>query len=233
MFDLLIWLRETDSTQEFLRRANLPCGTVVVADRQKRGKGRKGRRWESQEGGLYFSFVLCEEDFREFLQIPLVVGLAVSEFLESLGLRTMVKWPNDVYARGRKLSGVLVEKMRNRIIVGVGLNVNQRSFPGDLSESATSVYMLTGRETDRKDVLLRLLDHLNRLLNIYRSEGFDPLKERLEDRLLFKGEEVLVVNDRTEVGVLEGIDERGFLLLRTADGLKKYSVGEVSLRLSR
>ncbi|RLJ71231.1 BirA family biotin operon repressor/biotin-[acetyl-CoA-carboxylase] ligase [Hydrogenivirga caldilitoris] len=233
MFPYLVWLRETDSTQRRLKEGNYPCGTVFVADRQKEGKGRKGRRWESQEGGLYFSFVLCEEDFRDYAQLPLIVGFSVSEYLDSLGIRTAIKWPNDVYSRGRKISGVLVEKSSNKIVVGIGLNVNQDSFPKELENSAISMKLASGKEYDRKRVLTSLLDFLSKNLNDYREKGFTAFKERIEDKLLFKEEEVVILGEEPVVGILVGIDDNGHLLLQTSEGLKSIAAGDLSLRLYR
>jgi len=118
---------------------------VAVADRQKKGKGRKGRRWESQEGGLYFSFVLSEEDFSDLLQIPLVVGLGVSETLNREGVGTVLKWPNDVFAKGKKIAGVLAERTGGRVIVGVGLNVNQKSFGEEIAHGGIHTLQKTHR----------------------------------------------------------------------------------------
>ena len=230
MFELLVWLRETDSTQKRLKEGDFPCGTVFVADIQKEGKGRKGRRWESQEGGLYFSFVLCGEDFSKPFQIPLLAGLAISDLLDSLGIRTAVKWPNDVYVGGKKIAGILAELVRDRIIVGIGLNVNQRSFPQELEDRATSLYLVTGREWDRKEVLLGVLEKLEEYLSEYREKGFGEFRRRIDEKLLFKGEEVVIISEKPTAGILEGIDEEGFLILRTSEGLTKITAGDVSLR---
>ena len=231
MFEFMVWLRETDSTQKRLREGNYPCGTVFAADRQKEGKGRKGRRWESQEGGLYFSFVLCEEDFRDYLSLPLVIGLAVVRFLEDTGIRTGIKWPNDVYLKGKKVAGILVEKIGKRIIVGIGLNANQKDFPQGLKDSATSLYLETGKVYDRRDILSGLLRGIAEALDTYKREGFKAFKREIEDRLIFKGEEVIVLSEEPVVGIMLGIDDRGYLLLQTAEGVKSISAGDVSLRL--
>jgi len=231
MLAYLVWLRETDSTQRRLKEGDFPCGTIFVADRQKEGKGRMGRRWESQEGGLYFSFVLCEEEFSKPFQIPLVVGISLSEFLDTLGLKTALKWPNDVYSKGRKIAGILAERSAGRVIVGIGLNVNQEGFPKELENRATSMYLVTGRRWDRRDVLLGFLGKLEEDLEDYRREGFERFRGRIEDKLLFVGEEVVVLGERPEVGVLLGIDEEGALLLQTSEGIKKVMAGDVSLRL--
>ena len=230
MFELLVWLRETDSTQKRLKEGSFPCGTVFVADMQKEGKGRKGRRWESREGGLYFSFVLCGEAFSKPFQIPLLAGLSISDFLNSLGIRTAVKWPNDVYVCGRKVAGILAELVKDRIIVGVGLNVNQRSFPRDLEDRATSIYLTTGKSWNRKEILLGVLEKLEEYLRDYKEEGFESFREKIEERLLFRGEEVVVLSEKPIAGILEGIDEDGFLILRTSEGFVRITAGDVSLR---
>ncbi|HIQ31218.1 MAG TPA: biotin--[acetyl-CoA-carboxylase] ligase [Aquifex aeolicus] len=230
MFPYLIWLKEVDSTQRRLKESSLPYGTVFVADVQKEGKGRKGRRWESQAGGLYISFVLWEGNFKHHVQIPLVVGLAVAKCIEDLGFSPSIKWPNDVYVAGRKLSGVLVEKSRERIVVGVGINVNQESFPGELGDKATSLYILTKKYYDRREVLLAFLKHAENLLEKYAREGFPPFLKEIKDRLMFLGCHVIVSSEKPITGVLEGIDREGFLLLRTSQGMERVIAGDVSLR---
>ena len=231
MFDFLIWKREADSTQEVLKRSDLPCGSVVVADRQKKGKGRKGRRWESQEGGLYFSFVLCEEDFSDYLQIPLVLGLFMSNFLKDAGIDAYIKWPNDIYAKGKKIAGILVEKSGRRIVAGVGLNVNQTKFPKDIEDIATSMRSITGIEYDRKDVLRGVLSVFSEGLSVFSKKGFKAFRDKVEERLLFKGEEVVILGEEEKAGVLLGIDKEGFLLLQTHKGVVRIVAGDLSLRL--
>ncbi len=231
MFTCMVWLRETDSTQEVLKKGDFPYGTVVVADLQKKGKGRKGRRWESQEGGLYFSFVLSAKNFREVMQVPLVAGLSVSEALNSFGIPTFLKWPNDVYLKGRKVSGILTEKVGEKIVVGIGVNVNQKEFPETVKDTAISLRQVLGRDLDRVSVLTAILGRLEKNLILFSKEGFLPFKERIEEKLIFKGEEVVLLSERPEVGILLGIDERGFLLLRTSEGVKRITSGEISLRL--
>ncbi len=232
MFECLLWLRETDSTQLRLKEWSPPWGTVVVADKQKRGRGRKGRRWESQEGGLYFSFVLNAEDFREVLQLPLVVGFSISNFLDSVGIETAIKWPNDVYAQGRKIAGVLAERSGNKVVVGIGLNVNQEAFPDHIRDRATSMKLVRGSPFDRRDVLFGLLSFLKRNILLYQREGFYPFLKPIRKKLLFVGSEVVVLSEEQVTGTLEGIDDKGFLLLRTPEGYKRITAGDVSLRPS-
>ncbi len=234
MFKFLIWLKEVDSTQTKLKEGNFPNGTVFVADLQKGGKGRKGRRWESREGGLYFSFVLSAADFKESSQLPLVVGLAVSQALEEEGLKTFIKWPNDVYVRGKKIAGVLVERSKDRVIVGIGVNLNQREFNTEIKNTAISLYQITGTEVNRIYFLSKLLNIIDKHLRHFSLKGFSPFfKGKIEEKLLFKGEEVIAISDKPQVGILLGIDVEGFLILKTASGYLKVNTGDISLRLYR
>jgi BirA family biotin operon repressor/biotin-[acetyl-CoA-carboxylase] ligase len=231
MFSALVWLDEVDSTQEVLKRGSFPPGTVVVANRQKGGKGRKGRRWESQEGGLYFSFVLEEKIFRELRGYPLVVGLGMKKAIEDLGLKPAIKWPNDIYLGGRKVCGILVEKRGELLYTGVGLNVNQEGFEGELSSLATSLRIVLGAELDLADVLLRVLKGITEELTVFSASGFAPLREEIRPSLLYLGEEVILSDEgKTIAGILKDIGDDGSLILQTAEGIKSFLAGDLTLR---
>ncbi len=230
LFEALIWLEDVDSTQEVLKKGNFESGTVVVANRQKKGKGRKGRRWESQEGGLYFSFVLSEEIFRNIMGFPLAVALGVKRFLSSQGFSPAIKWPNDVYVEGKKCCGVLVERTGGWLISGVGLNVNQEEFR-HIGEVAVSMRMVSGEIYDRRDVLIGILKEISEVLEGFAKEGFGSFADEVESCLLFRGQEVVVTDGQSALaGILEGIDGEGGLLLETGNGRKRILAGDVSLR---
>jgi BirA family biotin operon repressor/biotin-[acetyl-CoA-carboxylase] ligase len=226
--DFMLWLEETGSTQNVLKEFSFPYRTVVVANRQREGRGRFGRKWHSQEGGLYFSFLLRAEDFKELLPLPLVVGYGVLLQIERKGFKPMLKWVNDVYISGKKVCGVLVERSKEKIVVGVGINLNQKEFPSDLM--ATSLYMLRNEVFEKRDFLLETLETLNRVLEEFKRFGFEKFRSTIRQRLMFLGEEVVVYSREPVVGIFEDIDQEGSLLLRTAQGLLKFNAGEVSLR---
>jgi len=230
LFSTLLWLKETDSTQQRLKEWDAPYGSVIVADRQTEGRGRRGRSWLSQEGGLYFSFLLRPKDFPQLLSLPLLLGLSVAEALEELGFSPAVKWPNDLYLGGRKVCGILCELSGSKLVVGVGLNVNQDSFPPSLP--ATSLRLEKGREFDRREVLLLLLKFLKEGLEEFREKGFSPFKGEVERRLLYLGEEVRLLGEEEVRGTVAGVSERGGLLLLTEEGLKEFLTGDLSLRPS-
>ncbi|WP_333784602.1 biotin--[acetyl-CoA-carboxylase] ligase [Thermocrinis sp.] len=224
----MLWFDEVSSTQDILKGGRFPFGTVVVANRQSKGRGRFGRVWYSQEGGLYLSLLLSATEFNEILPLPLVVGYSMLLMLEKEGFSPMLKWVNDVYIKGKKVCGVLVERSMDRLIVGIGVNLNQRELPAHLN--AVSLYMLSSRTSDKRAFLLDFLDIFNKVLEEYIKSGFKSFKDRIKEKLLFFGQEVVVQSDTATAGIFEDIDWDGGLLLRTADGIVKFTAGEVSLR---
>jgi BirA family biotin operon repressor/biotin-[acetyl-CoA-carboxylase] ligase len=165
----------TEAAREAARGA--PEGLCVVAREQTEGRGRQQRRWVSPAGaGLYFSIVLRPQlEMRAWPLITLMASLAVADALsESCGLSVDIKWPNDIYAGGRKLCGILAETVETNngraCILGIGINLNDRAFPSDLSSIATSVEALTGSAPD--------VEHLLRALTRAISERYRMLQER-------------------------------------------------------
>lgn len=227
MFKSLLWLSEVTSTQAILKEGRLRPWTLVVSNKQTSGRGRLGRVWYSIEGGLYLSFSLSA-GFKDERSSPLVVANAVADYLKSLGFMPAIKWVNDVYLQGKKVCGVLVEKLREQLIVGIGINLNQESFPQDLE--AVSLKMILGKTFEKVDFLLGLMDHLQKNLERLMREGFSTFRKSIEDRLLFKGAEVILYTPEPVVGILEGLEEDGSLMLLTQEGLKSFQVGELTLR---
>jgi BirA family biotin operon repressor/biotin-[acetyl-CoA-carboxylase] ligase len=221
-----VLLRErTASTMEdalALARQGYPGGTTVVADYQEAGRGRlPERRWQSAPGeNLLFTQLFRGVLVGEPQKLPLLVGLAVARALESeFGLHPEIKWPNDVLCP-LKIAGVLCEAVSEAsglvLLAGVGLNCNQREFPG--APAATSLALQLGRPVDRLRVLERILSEIRTALE-------DPgWMEALLGRLHRLGQEVVVEgvpgNDGsgTLQGVLEGLEEDGALRLRGARG---------------
>lgn len=227
MLKSLLWLEEISSTQDFVKEKQLPVGMVVVANRQTSGRGRLGRSWHSPEGGLYFSLSL-PVGTRDERTLPLVAAQSVAHYLKELGFMPAIKWVNDVYVGGKKVCGVLIERLRERIVLGVGINLNQESFPEGLD--AVSLRMLSGKTYHRVDFLLELLTYLEEDLQRLQREGFGGFRKDIEERLLFKESEVILYTPEPIVGILQGIGEDGSLLLRTQEGLKAFSVGDITLR---
>ncbi|HID65498.1 MAG TPA: biotin--[acetyl-CoA-carboxylase] ligase [Aquificaceae bacterium] len=232
MFTTLLWLKETDSTQNRLKEWNVKYGTVIVADYQSQGRGRLGRKWISQEGGLYFSFLEDPNNFPSLIEIPLVVGYSIATSLEKLtGVSFSLKWPNDIYYRNKKLSGILCELYKNKLVVGIGINVNQEKVPEEIKDRATTLRLITGKEWNRREVLLKILENIEKDLDLFRKRGFKAFKEKVEKKLSFIGKEVKVIGGEKEIrGKFIGISSRGGALILTDEGLREFLSGDLSLR---
>jgi BirA family biotin operon repressor/biotin-[acetyl-CoA-carboxylase] ligase len=199
-------------------------GTVVVADEQLRGEGRHGSYWHSPLGGLWFSLILdCPAGRRSTFIYPLVAATAVTEVLvRDYDCIAELSWPNDVVVEGRKICGVMCRtkagvKSPPYAILGVGVNLNNREFPLQLRENATSLSLATGLEEAPLDFLRKLLPLLDCLFNLARSDQ-SLLVARLQESLPYLGSLVRLRGLQGERVVrLEGIDELGRLLVR-ADG---------------
>jgi BirA family biotin operon repressor/biotin-[acetyl-CoA-carboxylase] ligase len=173
----VVWLETTGSTMADaaqLAAAGCPDGTVVVAEEQTAGEGRQGRRWHSEKGaGLYVSIVLRPVlPAESLLTLALALGLAAREaILEATGISCELKWPNDLLAGGRKCAGILAQRTPEAVIAGIGINVNQESFPAELGGRATSLRMQSGRVESREDLLVNLLLSADKHMKLLHEEG--------------------------------------------------------------
>ena len=190
-------------------------GTAVTAERQSAGRGRNpGSRWRSQGGAnLLLTLMLRQErTAAEPSTVPLRVGCALAEVAAARGLSAAIKWPNDLLVGGRKLAGVLCAATRGWLLIGVGMNGNQRSFPPDAGD-ATSLALCLGRSIDRARLEGDVLAAMHRLLDA------DDWLDRLRGRLAGVGGPARVERDGDAMtGVLLGVDRHGALRLRTASG---------------
>jgi BirA family biotin operon repressor/biotin-[acetyl-CoA-carboxylase] ligase len=219
--------RVTDSTNERARELadrGALHGTLVTADEQESGRGRQGRVWSAPPGtAVLMSLILRDLDERHAL-LPLVAAVAVCEACE--GARPVtpaVKWPNDVWIDGKKVSGILIEgrPQAGWAVLGVGVNVTTDAFPDDLAEIATSL-RLAGVETTPAQVLDALLASLNEWLDA----PHDAVLAAWRERDALKGERVRWSGGE---GVAAGIDDSGALLVETDDGRVTLDAGEVHL----
>jgi BirA family transcriptional regulator, biotin operon repressor / biotin---[acetyl-CoA-carboxylase] ligase len=160
------FVERTASTQRLLGEDD-PEGAVVVADEQTEGRGRLGRRWLAPAGTSLLLSVLLRPEVDPALlpELSLVAGRACADAVaEVAGVATEVKFPNDVLVQGRKVAGILAEASEGRVVLGVGVNVSQApgELPAEARTPATSLFLETGRDIDRAELLVALLDHLER-----------------------------------------------------------------------
>lgn len=229
-----------DSTNSVLmRRASegAPSGTVLVADRQSAGRGRRGRSWiATPESGLLFSVLWrFNRSLAGLSGLSLAVGVAVVEALEGLGARGVgVKWPNDVLFADAKLAGILVELASNargtQAILGIGLNLQKPV--GDLPQPVCGLDTIMPTPPDRHVILARILSVLAEVLDRFDAGGFAALQTRWQQHHAWQGRPVVIFSDgKNEIrGKCLGTDEDGALLLETSQGTQRFLSGEISLR---
>jgi BirA family biotin operon repressor/biotin-[acetyl-CoA-carboxylase] ligase len=215
-------------------------GTIYLADEQTGGRGRGAHSWHSAPGsGLYVSILLRPRLApADILWVSLAAGLAVQQAIrEVTSLAVDLRWPNDLLLSGRKLGGILTElnaevtRVRHAVI-GVGLNVHQAAFPPELALLATSLTIETGQEWSRQDLLVALLRNVDREISRLTTENLDTVTADIRERLAagsswIKGKQVVVTESDTFAGITDGLDTRGFLRVRTGDGVRTVLSGGV------
>jgi len=216
-----------------------PEGSVFLAEEQLSGRGRGTRSWHSaRSSGIYCSVILRPAlPPSDALIFSLAAGLAVRAAVAEVAPQLLadLKWPNDLLLGGKKFCGILTEmnaeatRVRH-LVVGIGINVNQAKFPAELREIATSLRMETGTEWSRVELCSALLKSLDRE---YRglsegTNGRSAIMGRFEESSSSaRGKKVTVEENGGLTGVTEGLDERGFLRIRTAEGTKTVVSGTV------
>lgn len=239
-----VYFDATDSTNVQAKRlaeAHAPHGTLVVSDRQDGGKGRRGRSWASPSGvGIWMSLILRPEIAPSSASmLTLAAALAVREGIqEETGLSPLIKWPNDLVLNGKKICGILTEMSTELmeiqyVITGIGINVNQREFPPEIRDTATSLSLEAGRSFRRSSLIAAILKAFEKDYAAFLKTGdLSLLLEEYNACLVNRGKEVCILDPSGEYrAVAEGIDESGSLLVTLPDGTRREIIsGEVSVR---
>jgi BirA family transcriptional regulator, biotin operon repressor / biotin---[acetyl-CoA-carboxylase] ligase len=219
--------------------AGAPEGTVFLAEEQTAGRGRGANTWLSvRSAGIYCSVILRPSlPPSEVLALTLAAGLAIYSAVERMGefAKLDLKWPNDLLLDGKKFCGILTEMSAEatrvrHIVVGIGLNVNHRSFPPDLQEQATSLRLVTGTEWSRVELTAALLKSLDREYRglLEGATGRQSILRRFSERSSFvRGKQVRIDDNGGFQGITEGLDAQGFLQVRTEQGLRTVLSGTV------
>lgn len=236
----LRYVSSTESTNDDARaaiEAAAPNGHVIIADAQTRGRGSRGRAWSSPSStDLYLSIVdRVAVALPELPPLTLAIGLAVADTVDAVLAqqqrpRALVKWPNDVWIDGHKCAGILVEASSGAagleaLVIGIGLNVNRRSFDADLGQP-TSLLLASGRqdEFDRTSILGTLLANTERWVDRFVNEGAAHMAAALTPRLALRGQRASCDG---VVGIVSGVARSGALLLETANGKREIIAGRL------
>jgi BirA family biotin operon repressor/biotin-[acetyl-CoA-carboxylase] ligase len=240
---LLQVVPEVASTNTDLLRhatAGAPSGTVLAAELQTAGRGRRGRSWQSPLGSsLTFSLLWRFEQGASVLSgLSLVVGIACARALEASGASGVtLKWPNDLQVAGRKLGGILIELQGDALgpsaaVIGIGINVR---LPGEfverLDQPAVDLHRAGGGD-DRNLLLAALLRELADCIDGFASQGFAPFEQEYRARHALQGADVDIAmpDGSTVSGTVEGTNLDGSLRVATGRGLRSFHGGEVSVR---
>lgn len=246
----IVCCQVTDSTNLRVKQLGdegAPTGTLVVAEEQTAGRGRRGRSWDSSAGtGIFMSILLRPEVAPDKASmLTLVMACSVAEGLkqslrqeESICSKIQIKWPNDIVVNGKKLAGILTEMSTqidyiDHVTVGVGINVNTRQFPKDIKERATSLYMECGHTVRRAPVIASIMECLEKNYRIFlETEDLTGLMDSYMSMLVNRDKEVLVLAPKGEYKAHAlGINKKGELIVRREDGTQEaIYAGEVSVR---
>ncbi len=236
-----IYAEEVDSTNSvLLNKSNKydKDGTVVLSEKQNEGRGRKDRVWYSTKGmNLTFSILLKDRDFsgRRINLVNFASSLAIAMAIENLyQCKIELKWPNDVLINGKKTAGILIEsssagKKIERVVTGIGINVNQTSFQGNFKIPPTSIKEELGTSIEREVLLAEALNIFEEILQWIDDKPDEILKD-WKARCRMIGEKISVTEgDQVRYGIFDDIDDEGFLILRTGKTLEKIYFGDVSI----
>ena len=239
----IIKLNAIDSTNSFLRQLGtkeaIEDFTVVVADEQTNGRGQMGTRWNSQASKNLMVSVFKDVSFLNIehaFYISIVVSLSIFRALESMQIKNLkIKWPNDILADHKKLSGILIENVikQNKLqasIIGFGLNVNQTEFRE--LPNASSLLLISGKVFNLDEVLQEILKQLELYFQILKRGLFNQLKEEYKEQLFRINKPSTFKNAKEELfsGIILGISDSGCLQIQIENSMiREFDLKEISL----
>jgi BirA family biotin operon repressor/biotin-[acetyl-CoA-carboxylase] ligase len=218
-------------------------GTITLAEQQTAGRGRLGRTWISPKGGLWFSIILHPDmSTGEVTKLVFMASLAVSRVLShKYRVRTETKWPNDVLVAGRKICGILAEtsisdSKLSYVVLGIGINVNfhpDKYLDARNGSQVTSIQDELGRKIRLLDLLGALLKELERLYDLFKKRGFDPILEQWKKYAMFLKHEVVMHDGTQDVfGRAYDVDDEGALVLELDNGeIRRFFTGDLSMQI--
>lgn len=230
---------ETGSTNTLAMQAataGVEEGTVIFADQQIAGRGRNGHNWHSEPGSSILASVVLRPKIlpAQSLWLSLMAGVAVyNAVLGTCGIACDLRWPNDLLIERKKVCGILTEisadaEQLRFAVIGIGINVNQPSFPADIAGLATSLQIETGKQWSRTELLIALLKSLEAVYRETLSAGEGSLLRKVESISSYvRGKRVHVDEGEGYDGVTDGLDARGFLRVRTPDTTRTVLSGGV------
>ena len=231
----------TNTKAQELAEKGYPSGTLVVADKQESGKGRRGRSWVSPSGTGIFMTLMIKPDINpnNASMLTLVAALAVAKAITSVtGEEAMIKWPNDIVVNSKKVCGILTEMNAqfdyiNHIVVGIGINVHNESFPEEISQMASSLMIEAGgKRFHRAQIIAETMSYFELDYDTFlKTQDLSALVREYDELLVNRNKSVRVLDPKEPFdGKAMGITPKGELIVDTWESRKLVSSGEVSVR---
>lgn len=240
----VLYFDTIDSTNikaQELAEKGYPSGTLVVADKQESGQGRRGRSWVSPSGTGIFMTLMIKPDINpnNASMLTLVAALAVAKAITSVtGEEALIKWPNDIVVNGKKVCGILTEMNAqfdyiNHIVVGIGINVHNESFPEEISQMASSLMIEAGgKRFHRAQIIAETMSYFEQYYDTFlKTQDLSALVREYDELLVNRNKSVRVLDPKEPFdGKAMGITPKGELIVDTWESRKLVSSGEVSVR---
>ena len=229
-------LPSTNDLAKALAKKNAPAWTAVLAARQTRGKGRRTNSWHSPSGGMYLSVILHPKSSKHLQLLTFAAALCVTKAIRKrYGIQTSIKWPNDILLDGRKVCGILTETMfaqRITAIVGIGLNLNQRDFPKEISGRATSLFLTTGRKEDARGFASLILESFIPYYAHFEKGDHKKILDEWKKNCSTLGKNITIIEQsRTFSAKAVGVNSEGMLRVRTKGGkMRTLLDAQISVR---
>ena len=229
----LVHFKEIDSTNNYLKNSYrlLDDFTFAVADYQSHGKGRNDRVWQSNSGeNLMFSFLIKNKELiNKAESFSILTAVEVASLIEKYDIDNVsIKWPNDILIGDKKVCGILLEgQVPDYLVIGVGLNVNQKEFPDDLRRPATSLFLEAKQLFDIEELKERLFSNIvNNFSNIKNEEYLEYFRQH---NYLQNKRVRVVINNQVFIGEVVGIDDNFCLQVLSRDMLLHIDSGEIEI----
>jgi len=221
-----LYFQSIESTNTYAIENVLPYGSVVFADMQTKGKGRSNRKWLSNcDQNLYFSCVLGDIKPENLLQLNIVIGFAVCNVLRKYA-DCYLKWPNDIMINGKKVGGILIETRFSgnhleKVIFGIGINVNNAYIEETLKDIATSLKIVLGKDLSRETLLAEFMNELEIKIEQLKNNLIDLKKLWPSYSCCFKREISVTVDNKKNIFTENGINDYGGLIVSDKSGIER------------
>ncbi len=224
----LIFFKTVDSTNDFLKEKNYPTGTTILAVVQLSGKGKLGKKWISDKGGLWFSFIINKKEKSPYLYVVLS-SVALVEVLKKYNVNAKIKWPNDILVNNKKICGILVENdyYKGKIITGIGVNINNK-IPLNTDIPAISLKKIKNRNIDINSFFLNFIKIVDKYLFKIKKYKNIIIKKWIKNQYNLKDKEIKIFkNGKLMRFKFLKLSKNGDLIVKNEQGKKQKIKTEI------